>query len=72
VTGSSSEQPEISFADVAAEDPASSVAHETDAIEGDAENDPAAESQNDTASAEPTVSSLMSGGPVEDGDQLAP
>ena len=72
MTERSDARPEVSFVDVASEDPARSVAHETDSIQdSDAETD-GQESTNDTPPAEPAVSSLFSGGPVTDGDELAP
>jgi hypothetical protein len=65
-------RPEVSFVDVASQDPEQSVAHETDSIDdGGAETD-GQESTNDTPPGQPTVSSLISGGPVGDGDELAP
>lgn len=67
---------EVSFAGVAAESADQSVAHETDSLD---EADPAtddlvdgAESRNDTPPADPGVTSLAAGGPVVDGDALAP
>ena len=66
----------VSFADVAAEDPDESVAHEAEATEvidgadGVAGTD--GESANDSPPAQPTIASIMGGGPVNDGAELAP
>ena len=66
---------DVSFAEVAAEDPDESVAHEAEATEPVETVEPPAdgvESDNDAPPQTPTISSVMSGGPVGDGDQLAP
>lgn len=62
---------EVSFDEVAAESPDESVAQEGDALDaaGDGPAAPDGESANDTPPEEPTISSMLGGGPVGEGDQ---
>lgn len=59
---------DVSLAEVAHEDPTTSVEREADAT-GDPV--PGAESSNDTAPEEPSISTVTGIGPVSDGDDLA-
>ena len=63
---------EVSFGDVAAETPDESVAHEAESLDDPAAGAEGQESANDTPPEQPTISSIMGGGPVSDGDELAP
>lgn len=63
---------EVSYADVAAEDSDVSVAREGEAVDEAAERSAGAEQDMEPDPGQPTTSSLLSGGPVGEGDQFAP
>lgn len=63
---------EVSYADVAAEDADVSVAREGEAVEEAAERSTGAEQDMEPDPGQPTTSSLTGGGPVGEGDELAP
>ncbi|MCW2813935.1 MAG: hypothetical protein JWN84_1390 [Nocardioides sp.] len=72
--GHDSDDDQISYAEVAAEDSDVSVAREGEAVDESAERAGGApgEQAPEPGPGQPTTSSLMSGGPVGEGDELAP
>jgi hypothetical protein len=67
--------PEVSFAAVADETPEESVAHEAEVTDEPVVDEDVADPdvhEDNAAPTEPTISSLLGGGPVAGGSELAP
>lgn len=81
-TDASNDDIEVSFAEVAAEDPEESLAHEAEALDAIEDADPTAPedfvADGQTAydpeaiKRGPSITSIYGGGPVGQGDDLAP